>query len=125
MKQLFASSEDYLKAIFILKKERGIVRSVDLAGHMGYSKASISHAVSGLRKAGLLTMDRDFSLHLTSSGTDLAGRIYERHCFFVDFLVSTGVDSQKAYAEACRLEHAVSQDTFERLKVAYEKWTGD
>ena len=79
--KLYASGEDYLKAILILQKEKGMVRSYDVAEHMGYSRASISHAVTNLRNHGFVTMDNDMCLHLTDTGREIAERIYERHCF--------------------------------------------
>ena len=114
--KLFTSGEDYLKALLILEKEKGIVRSCDLADHMGFSRASISVAVSNLRKRDFVVMNDDMTLHLTAAGHKLAQQIYERHCFFRDRLVAIGVAPQTAESEACQLEHIVSQDTFERIK---------
>ena len=119
--KLNASGEDYLKAILILKKEKGLVRSCDVAGRMKYSRASISQAVTNLRNHGLVTMDNDMCLHLTDAGRKIAERMYTRHCFFKERLIALGVAPGVAEDEACQLEHIVSQDTFERLKCAYEK----
>lgn len=119
--KLYASGENYLEAILILQKEKGMVRSRDVVDHMGYSRASISHAMTNLRNNGLVTMDKDMFLHLTAAGREIAERMYERHCFFKERLVALGVAPRVAEDEACQLEHIVSQDTFERLKEAYEK----
>lgn len=87
---LHSAKEDYLKAILILEKKKGMVRSIDIAGHMGVSRPSVSHAVSNLKNAGLLTMDEDFSLHLTKEGREIAEQTYEKHCFFTELLVQAG-----------------------------------
>ena len=114
--QLHASGEDYLEAIFVLKKQTGEVRSVDLARYMGYSKPSISHAVSILKKGGFLEMDQEGYLHLTDIGQEIAEKIYERHCFFKNHLVMVGIAPEIAEQEACQLEHIISEDTFQKIK---------
>lgn len=116
MKQLYASGEDYLEAVLVLQKEKGIVRSVDVARHMGVSKPSVCHAVTTLKKGGFLVMDDDFSLHLTSVGQEIAEQIYERHQFFTEQLIAAGVDPQTAERDACRIEHAISDESFQKLK---------
>lgn len=80
--KLHASGEDYLEAVLVLQKEKGMVRSVDVARHLGVSKPSVCHAVALLKDGGFLTMDEDFSLCLTDVGREVAESIYERHCFF-------------------------------------------
>ncbi len=116
--KLHASGEDYLEAILILQKQMGesAVRSVDLARHMGFSKPSISHAVGVLRDGGFLVMDRDGFLHLTEKGREVAEKIYERHRFFTEQLIAAGVDAETAEQDACRIEHAISDTSFEKLK---------
>ena len=106
--KLHASGEDYLEAVLVLQKEKGMVRSVDVARHMEVSKPSV------------LTMDEDFSLHLTDIGREVAEQTYEKHCFFTRQLVAAGVDPQTAEREACRMEHTISQRSFELLKGAVE-----
>ena len=120
MKQLHASGEDYLEAILVLKRKKGMVRSVDVARHLDVSKPSVCHAVSTLKEGGFLTMDEDFSLHLTDIGREVAEKIYERHCFFTEQLIAAGVDPKVAEADACRIEHIISAESFERLKEARE-----
>lgn len=93
-----------------------MVRSVDLARHMGYAKPSISHAVSVLRNGGYLTIDTDGYLHLTDAGREIAETIFERHQFFTNQLIDAGIDPAIAEEEACRMEHAISDETFQKLK---------
>ena len=119
--KIHASGEDYLEAVLILQKKQGMVRSIDLARHMGFSKASISHAVGVLRDGGFLTMDEDGFLHLTDIGREVAEKIYERHCFFTKHFISIGVDPETAEADACRIEHDISAETYERLKESITK----
>lgn len=114
--KIHASGEDYLEAVLVLKQEKGMVRSVDLARHMGFSKPSISHAVGVLRDGGFLTVDKDGFLHLTDIGREVAEKIYERHLFFTQRLIAAGVDRETAEQDACRIEHAISETSFEKLK---------
>ena len=116
--KLYASGEDYLEAVLVLQRKQGMVRSVDLARHMGFSKPSISHAVSVLKNGGFLTVDDDGFLHLTAIGREIAEKIYERHLFFMEQLIAAGVDPKTAEADACRIEHIISDESFDRLKEA-------
>ena len=118
--KLHASGEDYLEAILVLHKEMGTVRSVDVARHMEVSKPSVCHAVATLRKGGFLLTDEDHFLHLTDLGREVAEATYEKHRFFTDRLIEAGVDPETAERDACRIEHVISEETFERLKVAYK-----
>jgi Mn-dependent DtxR family transcriptional regulator len=92
----------------MLQKKSDMVRSVDLARHMGFSKPSISHAVGVLRNGGFLTVDEDGFLHLTDIGREVAEKIYERHQFFTERLVAAGVDQETVEQDDCRIEHAIS-----------------
>ena len=116
MKILHASSEDYLETILVLQKEKGMVRSVDVARHMEVSKPSVCHAVSTLKEGGFLTMDKDFFLHLTDIGREIAEKTYEKHCFFTRLLVDAGVEPKPAERDACRMEHVISESSFQHLK---------
>ena len=116
--KLRASGEDYLEAILALQRQKGMVRSVDVARHLEVSKPSVCHAVATLRDGGFLTMDEDYSLHLTDVGREVAEKIYERHCFFTEQLIAAGVDPKTAEADACRIEHIISDESFSRLKEA-------
>ena len=117
---LHASGEDYLEAILVLHKKMGMVRSVDVARHMEVSKPSVCHAVAALQEGGFLTMDSDYFLHLTNVGREVAEQIYEKHRFFTDRLIEAGVDPETAERDACRMEHVISQESFERLRDAYK-----
>lgn len=119
--KLYASGEDYLEAVLVLQRKQGMVRSVDLARHMGFSKPSISHAVGVLKNGGFLTVDDDGFLHLTVIGREIAEKIYERHLFFMEQLIAAGVDPKTAEADACRIEHTISQDSFEKIRRAHEQ----
>ncbi len=114
--KIHASGEDYLEAVLILQKKQGMVRSIDLARHMGFSKPSISHAVGVLKNGGFLTVDEDGFLHLTAIGREVAEKIYERHLFFTEQLVAAGVDLETAEQEACWMEHAIGDTSFRKLK---------
>ena len=114
--KIYASGEDYLEAVLVLQKKKVMVRSVDLARHMGFSKPSISHAVGVLKNGGFLTVDEDGFLHLTAIGREVAEKIYERHLFFTEQLVAAGVDWETAEQDACRIEHAISDTSFQKLK---------
>ena len=122
--KLHASGEDYLEAILVLHKKIGMVRSVDVARHMGVSKPSVGHAVATLRDGGFLTMDEDHFLHLTDVGRKVAEKIYERHCFFTEQLIAAGVDPKTAEADACRIEHVISQESFQKIKDSLESKGG-
>ena len=119
--KLHASGEDYLETILVLQKKLGMVRSVDVARHMEVSKPSVCHAVATLRDGGFLMMDEDHFLHLTDVGREVAEKIYERHCFFTKHFISIGVDPETAEADACRIEHDISAETYERLKKSITK----
>ena len=114
--KLHASGEDYLETILVLQKKRGMVRSVDVARHMEVSKPSVCHAVATLRDGGFLTMDSDYFLHLTDVGREVAEQTYEKHCFFTRLLVEAGVDPKTAEQDACRIEHVISDESFQKLK---------
>ena len=116
--KLHASGEDYLEAILVLHKKTGMVRSVDVARHMDVSKPSVCHAVATLKDGGFLTVDGDFFLHLTDVGRETAEQIYEKHQFFTIQLIAAGVDPKIAEADACRIEHVISEESFQRLKAA-------
>ena len=118
--KLYASGEDYLETILILHRKMGMVRSVDVARHMGVSKPSVCHAVAVLQEGGFLAVDGDHFLHLTEQGRIIAEKIYERHRFFTDRLIEAGVDPKTAETDACRIEHVISDETFRRLKEKYQ-----
>lgn len=110
------SGEDYLEAILVLQKEKGMVRSVDVARYMEVSKPSVCHAVNTLKDGGFLVMDEDRFLCLTDVGREVAEKTYEKHCFFTRLLVEAGVEPKTAEQDACRMEHAISDDSFQKMK---------
>ena len=112
--------EDYLKALLVLEKKLGDVHSVDVARYLGISRPSVSHAVSLLSQKGFLTMSGDFHLHLTEKGRAIADKMCERQRFFTEHLIALGVDRQTAEEDACRLEHAISDKSFQLLKAKVE-----
>ena len=115
--KLHASGEDYLEAVLILERKKGAARSVDVAEQLEVSKPSVSRAVSLLKEGGFLRVE-DNNLSLTDVGREVAEKIYERHCFFKNRLMDAGVDEETAEKEACRLEHDLSDDSFDKLKKA-------
>lgn len=119
--KLYTSGEDYLKAIYILQKEKGMVRSIDVAEQMGMSKPSVSHAVKLLREGGFIVMDDDYTLHLTDLGREVAEKLHERHRYFTERLTDAGVDADTAEAEACKMEHTISDSSFQKLKDQEQK----
>ena len=118
--KLYASGEEYLETILILHRKMGMVHSVDVSRHMAVSKPSVCHAVAVLQEGGFLAVDGDHFLHLTEQGRIIAEKIYERHRFFTDRLIEAGVDPKTAEADACRIEHVISDETFRRLKEKYQ-----
>ena len=113
---LHKSGEDYLEAILVLQKKKGMVRSADVARHMDVSKPSVCHAVATLKKGGFLLMDEDHFLHLTDLGREVAEDTYEKHRFFTEMLTNVGVDPITAERDACRIEHVISESSFQHLK---------
>lgn len=113
--KIHQSAEDYLETILILRERKGSVRSIDVAGELGFSKASVSVAMKKLRETGYVLMDEDGLLSLTESGQRVASRIYARHRVLTEFFVQLGVDEKVAAADACRIEHDISEETFTKL----------
>ena len=110
------SGEMYLETIHVLQKKNGAVRSVDISEYMGYSKPSVSRAVGLLKKGGYIVVDKDGYISLTPSGLETANKIYERHTVLSNMLTMLGVDAETAAEDACRLEHAISDKSFEAIK---------
>lgn len=111
------SGENYLETILILKNRNGYVRSIDVANELGFSKASVSRAMSILKEAGLLVMESSGNLILTDAGFRRASAVYERHTLIATFLEETlGVDHETAVQDSCRIEHIISEESFRRIK---------
>ena len=113
-KSLGKSLEDYLEVILILQHKGGMVRSIDVADYMGFSKPSISRAVKELKAKGLL---------ITDSRQAMAEKIYERHCFFTKYLIKMGVDPKLAESDTYKLEHVISDESFQKLKESTRIWS--
>ena len=110
------SGEMYLETILILSRERGHVRSIDISEYMGYSKPSVSRAVGLLKSGEYITMDEDGSISLTPAGRRIAEKILSRHTLLTQMLEHLGVDRQTASADACKMEHVISDETFEAFQ---------
>ena len=110
------SGEMYLETIHVLYKKNGHVRSIDVSEHMGYSKPSVSRAMGLLKEGGYITIDKEGLITLTDSGLEVAQKIYERHTILSTLLVALGVSPETAAEDACRIEHAISDESFEAIK---------
>lgn len=110
------SGEMYLETILILSKTQNRVRSIDVGDYMGFSKPSVSRAMGLLKGGGYVTADEDGHLSLTAAGAEVANKIYERHTMLTQFLMRIGVDEKTAAADACKMEHDISDITFEAIK---------
>lgn len=110
------SAENYLETILMLKNERGMVRSIDVAKALNFTKPSVSRAMSLFRENGYVVMDREGWIELTESGREIAERIYERHRLLTKWLEALGVSPETAAQDACRIEHDISTETFEKLR---------
>ena len=114
--RLQESGQMYLETIYVLSRERAAVHSVDISEHMGYSKPSVSRAISLLRAGGYVNMAEDGSLTLTPAGVAVAEQIYERHTILTECLVRLGVDRETAAEDACKMEHVISDASMAALK---------
>lgn len=113
---IYESSENYLEAILSLRERHGIVRSIDIANELHFSKPSVSVAMKKLRESGYIEMDKDGLISLLPAGEEIAKRIYERHKLLTEFFTRLGVDPQVAAADACKVEHDLSEETFQKIK---------
>lgn len=110
------SAEDYLEAMLMMQERHGAIRSVDIAAELGVTKPSVSYAARRLRENGYITMDKDSLITLTDKGMAIAQRIYERHKLLTAFLLRLGVDEETARTDACKIEHDLSDQTFQAMK---------
>ena len=110
------SAENYLEAILMIKKEKGYVRSIDIANKLNFTKPSVSVAMKNFREEGYITVDVDGGITLTEKGLTIAENMYERHQIIAKALMSWGVDEETAYTDSCKIEHDISIQTFEKLK---------
>lgn len=109
------SSQDYLESMLMMQQEHGYIRSIDVAEHLGVTKPSVSYATKRLRENGYITMDREGFITLTDSGMAIAASMLDRHKTLTQFLIHLGVDPETAEADACKMEHDISQQTFEAI----------
>ena len=114
--RLQESGEMYLESIYVLSKAQGTVRSIDISEYMGYSKPSVSRAVNLLKTGGYIVMDKDNLITLTDSGLEIARKIFERHTLLANLLIRLGVSEKTAAEDACKLEHAISDESFEAIR---------
>ncbi len=124
MMNIRQSAEDYLETILILHERKGSVRSIDIANEMGFSKPSVSVAMKNLRENGYIQVDESGHITLTQMGYDVADKIYERHKVVSEYFVLLGVDPETAAQDACKIEHILSNDSFQAIKGQYEKLKG-
>ena len=110
------SGEDYLEAILMIKKRSGNVRSIDVARELSFSKPSVSVAMKNLKTSNYITVDENGFINLTEAGQEIADKIYERHTFLTNWLTSLGVDPEVAAEDACKMEHAISSESFSAIK---------
>ena len=125
MSKLLESGENYLETILILIQKGKGVRSIDIAEEMGFSKPSVSRAVGLLKNGQYLNVDKDGYLTLTDAGREVAEKIYERHTLLSAFLVKLGVDEQTASEDACKLEHHISDKSFQAIKNHVKKFMNE
>lgn len=116
------SAENYLEAILELGEAKGTVRSIDVANHLGFSKPSVSVAMKSFREAGYVTVDGDGILSLTEKGREIAEKVYERHTIIAKALMLLGVNEETALLDSCKIEHDLSEETFQKIKEHLEKY---
>ena len=114
------SAENYLEAILIIKKEKGSVRSIDIANELGVTKPSVSVAMKSFREEGYITVDENGAISLTEKGMEIADKMYERHEIIASALMKIGVSKETAYEDSCKIEHDISNETFEKIKIFLE-----
>ena len=113
---IYESAEDYLERILILQEKKTEVRSIDIAHEMGFSKPSVSIAMKKLKEAGLINIDKNGYITLTKEGHVIADKVYERHVVIKNTLIAIGVDPEQAEKDACKVEHVISEETFDAIK---------
>ncbi len=119
--QILKSSEDYLEAMLMMQIQHGYIRSIDIANELGVTKPSVSYATKRLRENGYITMDREGLITITEKGLSIANSMYERHQLLSEFLIRLGVTPAVAREDACRIEHDISEETFQVLRNHIDK----
>ena len=120
--QILRASEDYLETMLMMKEKHGYIRSIDIAEYLGVTKPSVSYATKRLRESGYITMDKEGLITLTESGMAIAASMLDRHKTLTRFLIHLGVDPETAEADACKMEHDISQESFEKIKAHYNNF---
>ncbi len=120
---LYESGENYLETILVLKNKKEHVRSIDIARTLSFSKPSVSRAMSILKEGDYITVDSQGYIDLTDTGLQIAKKIYRRHTMLTEWLTAIGVDPDTAGQDACRMEHVISQETFEKMREHIERKT--
>lgn len=115
------SAEDYLEAIYVLKQEKGMVRSIDIVNHMNFSKPTISVAMKKFRENDLITVDSNGYIELTKKGLLIAEKTFEKHNVLAQMFISIGVSKETALEDACHIEHCLSDETFDAIKAHWTK----
>ena len=118
------SAENYLEAILIIKKRKGNVRSIDIANELSFSKASVSVAMKSFKEEGYISIDENGNISLMGKGLEIAEKMYERHKVIAQALMALGVSEEVAYEDSCKLEHHMSNETFEKIKEFFENFKG-
>ena len=113
---IYESAEDYLERILMIRQEKGVVYSIDIAHALNFSKPSVSVAMKRLRENGYIQMDADNAITLLPPGEEIAQRIYDRHRLLTEFLIQLGVSPENAAADACKIEHDISEESYERIR---------
>ena len=113
--EILRASEDYLESMLMMKLEHGYIRSIDVAEHLGVTKPSVTYATRRLKESGHITMDKDGLITLTESGMAVASKMLDRHKTLTAFLIALGVDSKTAEEDACKIEHDISQQTYDAI----------
>lgn len=119
------SAENYLETILMLKNKQGYVRSIDIANHLNFTKASVSVAMKSFREEGYITVGNDGNISLTEKGRVIAEKVYEKHQVIAKALMALGVDETTAYEDSCKIEHDISDESFEKLKEHLNKHMTD
>ena len=118
------SAENYLEAILIIKKRKGNVRSIDVANELSFTKASVSVAMKSFKEEGYITIDENGNISLMEKGLEIAEKMYERHKVIAQALMALGVSEAVAFEDSCKLEHHMSNETFEKIKEFFEHFKG-
>ena len=113
--KILRASEDYLEAMLMMQEKHGYIRSIDVAEHLGVTKPSVTYTTKRLRESGYITMDRDGLITLTESGMAIATKMLDRHKTLTKFLIAIGVDQKTAEQDACKIEHDISQQTYDAM----------